>query len=96
MRRQTSHALLDKHVTFDSLLQMLCETQLPMTKASKNNGAQFNSRGNTKIVTMTTVCCTQSPSVTGSKELTMNQIKSNPSITYKATTTENKDGSFRV
>jgi hypothetical protein len=44
---------------------------------------------------MTTVLA-QSPSVTGSKEMTTNQIKSNPSITYKATTTENKDGSFRV
>jgi len=29
-------------------------------------------------------------------DIKSNQIKSNPSITYKATTTENKDGSFRV
>jgi uncharacterized protein with FMN-binding domain len=57
---------------------------------------EHNSRGN-QIVTMTTVVA-QSPScdwIQGADNES-NQIKSNPSITYKATTTETKDGSFRV
>jgi hypothetical protein len=53
--------------------------QTPHDK-SKQKKMEHNSRGN-KIVTMTTVVA-QSPSVTGSKELTTNQTKSNPSITW--------------
>jgi hypothetical protein len=48
-----------------------------MTKASKKKWSTIQEE--IKLLPMTTVVA-QSPSVTGSKELTTNQTKSNPSI----------------
>jgi hypothetical protein len=50
-----------------------------MTKASKKKWSTIQEE--IKLLPMTTVVA-QSPSVTGSKELTTNQPKSNPSITW--------------